>query len=82
MTANVDGSLTIQSLQDQSQYKESSKSAGGSIMVGAGVSGSVNLGQSSINSTYQSVGEQSAIRACGGGFNVNVKCLISTAGNV
>jgi filamentous hemagglutinin len=42
-------------------------------MVGAGVSGSVNLAKSSINSNYQSVGEQSAIRAGDGGFQVEVK---------
>ncbi len=71
--ANVGGNLSIQSLQDTNQYKESSKSAGGSIMVGAGVSGSVNLAKSSINSNYQSVGEQSAIRAGDGGFQVNVE---------
>jgi filamentous hemagglutinin len=47
VTTDVGGNLTIQSLQDQNQYKESSKSAGGSIMVGAGVSGSVNLAKSS-----------------------------------
>lgn len=73
VTANVGGDLKIESLQDTKQYKESSQSAGGSIMVGAGVSGSVNLGQSSINSNYQSVGEQSAIRAGDGGFQVNVE---------
>ena len=42
-------------------------------MVGAGVSGSINLAKSSINSNYQSVGEQSAIRAGDGGFQVEVK---------
>jgi filamentous hemagglutinin len=63
VTANVGGNLNIQSLQDTNQYKESSQSAGGSIMVGTGVSGSINLGQSRINSTYTSVNEQSAIRA-------------------
>jgi filamentous hemagglutinin len=73
VTANVGGNLSIESLQDTNQYKESSKSAGGSIMAGTGVSGSVNLAKSSINSNYQSVGEQSAIRAGDGGFQVNVK---------
>jgi filamentous hemagglutinin len=73
VTANVGGNLSIESPQDTNQYKESSKSAGGSIMVGAGVSGSVNLAKSSINSNYQSVGEQSAIRAGDGGFQVNVE---------
>jgi filamentous hemagglutinin len=73
VTANVGGDLKIESLQDTNQYKESSKSAGGSVMVGAGFSGSVNLGQTKINSTYTSVGEQSAIRAGDGGFQVNVE---------
>ncbi|PUE12943.1 hemagglutinin repeat-containing protein [Limnohabitans sp. T6-20] len=73
VTANVGGNLKIESLQDTHQYKESSKSAGGSIMVGAGVSGSINLAKSSINSTYTSVNEQSAIRAGDGGFQVEVK---------
>ncbi|WP_090143190.1 hemagglutinin repeat-containing protein [Limnohabitans sp. DM1] len=67
------GNLNIESLQDKSQYKESSKSAGGSVMVGAGYSGSINLAKSSINSDYLSVGEQSAIRAGDGGFQVNVQ---------
>jgi hypothetical protein len=67
------GNLNIESLQDTNQYKESSKSAGGSIMVGAGVSGSVNLVKSKVNSDYLSVGEQSAIRAGDGGFQVNVQ---------
>ncbi|WP_228768307.1 hemagglutinin repeat-containing protein [Limnohabitans sp. DM1] len=73
VTAKVGGNLNIESLQDKSQYKESSKSAGGAIMVGAGVSGSANLAKSSINSDYLSVGEQSAIRAGDGGFQVNVQ---------
>jgi filamentous hemagglutinin len=73
VTADVGGNLTIQSLQDQNQYKESNQSAGGSIMVGAGFSGSVNLAKSSINSNYQGTGEQSAIRARDGGFQVEVK---------
>ncbi|PIT74199.1 hemagglutinin repeat-containing protein [Limnohabitans sp. G3-2] len=73
VTAQVGGNLTIESLQDQNQYKESSKSAGGSIMVGAGFSGSLNIGQSKINSTFTSVNEQSAIRAGDGGFQVEVK---------
>ena len=77
VTANVGGNLDIESLQDQNQYKESSKSAGGSVMVGitstGPASGNLNLGKTSINSTYTSVNEQSAIRAGDGGFNVNVQ---------
>ncbi len=77
VTANVGGNLTIESLQDQSQYNESSKSASGSVMVGVTgtgpAGGNVNLGQSRINSQFASVNEQSAIRAGDGGFNVNVQ---------
>ncbi|MGV0982938.1 MAG: hemagglutinin repeat-containing protein [Limnohabitans sp.] len=72
VTANVGGNLNIESLQDSSQYKEKSQQVGGSVMVGAGFSGSVNVGQTKVNSDYLSVGEQSAIRAGDGGFNVNV----------
>ena len=72
VTANVDGNLNIQSLQDKSQYNESSKSAGGSVTVGPASGGSVNLAQTRINSDYLSVGEQSAIRAGDGGFNISV----------
>lgn len=73
VSATVGGNLTIQSLQDTSQYKEDSKSAGVSVMLGAGGGGSLNLARSSINSNYQSVGEQSAIRAGDGGFQVQVQ---------
>lgn len=72
VTAQVGGNLNIESLQDKSQYNEKSQSAGGSVMVGAGFSGSVNLASTKINSDYLSVKEQSAIRAGDGGFNVNV----------
>jgi filamentous hemagglutinin len=37
------------------------------------VSGTLNLGQTKINSNFTSVGEQSAIRAGDGGFAVNVQ---------
>jgi filamentous hemagglutinin len=73
VTATVGGNLNIESLQDTSQYKESSKSAGGSVTVGTGVSGNLNLAQTQINSDFKSVGEQSAIRADDGGFDVSVK---------
>ena len=76
VNANVGGDLKIESLQDTNTYKDSSQQVGGSVMVGAGtsgpVSGSVNLAKSNINSDFKSVGEQSAIRAGDGGFNVSV----------
>ncbi|WP_439115692.1 hemagglutinin repeat-containing protein, partial [Hydrogenophaga sp.] len=73
VTANVGGNLLIESLQDTSRYNETSKSAGGSVTFGPAPGGSVNLAKSNINSTYQSVTEQSAIRAGDGGFQVNVQ---------
>ena len=72
VTANVGGNLNIESLQDKSQYHEKSQSVGGSVTVGPASGGSLNLGQTKVNSDYLSVGEQSAIRAGDGGFNVNV----------
>ena len=53
VTANVGGNLSIASLQDSNQYKESSKSAGGSVMVGAGFSGSVNLAMEPTQQTHK-----------------------------
>ena len=72
VTAKVGGNLTIESLQDSSQYKEKSQQVGGSVTVGPASGGSVNLAQTRINSDYLSVGEQSAIRAGDGGFNISV----------
>jgi filamentous hemagglutinin len=72
---NVGGNLTIESQQDSSRYQESSKTAGFSVSVpitGANASVSVNAGKTNINSNYQSVNEQSAIRAGDGGFQVSV----------
>jgi filamentous hemagglutinin len=72
VNANVGGNLNIQSLQDSSRYKESSQTTGGSITVGPKPGGSLSAGATHINSNYQSVAEQSGIRAGDGGFNVNV----------
>ena len=73
VTATVGGNLIIESLQDQSQYKDKSQSAAGTVMLGAGGGASLSLGKTQINSTYSSVGEQSAIRAGDAGFNVSVQ---------
>ena len=73
VTANVGGDLNIQSLQDTSQYDSKQQSIGGSITVGPSVSGSLSVSQSKINSDYQSVNEQSGIRAGDEGFKVDVK---------
>jgi hypothetical protein len=77
VSAEVGGNLKVESLQDTNSYKDKSQHVGGSVMVGVSsagpVSGSLNLAQSKINSDFKSVGEQSAIRAGDGGFQVEVK---------
>lgn len=73
VNADIGGNLQIESLQDSSRYKESSQNSSGSLTVGYGAGGSVSVGATKINSNYQSVTEQSAIRAGDGGFNVNVQ---------
>jgi filamentous hemagglutinin family protein len=73
VNANVGGNLQIESLSDSSRYKESSQNSSGSLTVGYGAGGSVSVGATKINSNYQSVTEQSALRAGDGGFNVNVQ---------
>lgn len=70
--ADVGGNLAIESLQDTDKYKSSSYNVGGSITVGAGVSGSVSLGISKATSDYASVNEQSGLNAGDGGFQINV----------
>jgi Hemagglutinin repeat len=68
------GNLRIESLQDTSVYNESSQNSGGTLSISAaGVpGGSVTSGSTKIDSNFVSVGQQSAIRAGDGGFNVNV----------
>ena len=75
--ADVGGNLSIESLQDTSRYEEHSRSSGWSVtapITGGGIPGaSASAGKTDIDSNYQSVGEQSAIRAGDGGFQVSVK---------
>ena len=67
------GDLNIESLQDTSQYDSKQQSLGGSVTVGAGVSGSISAGKSKIDSDFASVTEQSGIKAGDGGFQVDAK---------
>ena len=72
--AKVGGNLTIESLQDSATYTSKNQSLGGSLSVGTGkMSGSLSASQSNAESNFKSVGEQSAIKAGDGGFNVHVK---------
>ena len=72
ISAAVGGNLSVESLQDTSQFASKQRSAGGSLTVGVGVSGSLSASKSSANSDFASVTEQSGLKAGDQGFNVNV----------
>lgn len=72
VVADVGGDLSIESLQDISTYQSCDKSAGGSVTIGYGFAGSVQVGQAKVDSDFGSVAEQSALRAGDGGFDVRV----------
>jgi len=72
LSANVGGNLHIESLQDTSQYTNKQTSMGGSLTVGASISGSLSASKTNINSDYASVVEQTGFKAGDGGFAVNV----------
>jgi filamentous hemagglutinin len=65
--------LTIQSLQDTSQFNSKQQSLGGSISIGYGqMSGSVQSSKGKANSDFANVTEQSGFKAGDQGFNVQV----------
>jgi filamentous hemagglutinin len=83
--ADIGGNLTITSLQDTSTYQSKERSSGGSIgiPIGAGaLSISANTGRTNINSTYQSVTQQSGIQAGDGGFDILVQGTTKLTGAV
>ena len=73
--ADVGGNLSIQSRQDISSYTSQQSNAGGSVSFGGGgvTGGSISTGKSNINSNFNSVNEQSGLKAGDGGFTVNVQ---------
>ncbi|WP_192938191.1 hemagglutinin repeat-containing protein [Rahnella sikkimica] len=75
VTVDAGRDLTITSLQDSDDYKskQTSFGAGGSFTFGSmSGSGYINVSQDKMNSTYDSVAEQSGIYAGKGGFDINV----------
>ncbi|MBB5020632.1 hypothetical protein HNQ59_003957, partial [Chitinivorax tropicus] len=70
--ADIGGNLTLQSLQDRDDYQNRQQSGGGTMVVGIGFSGSASYSQSRINSRYLGVGEQTALQAGRGGFDLQV----------
>ena len=78
------GNLNIQSLQDTSTFTSQQSSAGGSISLGGGsvTGGSLSAGKSNLGSTFQSVNQQSGLKAGGGGFQVTVNNNTDLKGGV
>ncbi|WP_338328559.1 hemagglutinin repeat-containing protein [Rosenbergiella collisarenosi] len=75
IAAQVGRNLTLTSEQDSNRYdsKQQSASAGGSFTFGSMTgSGSFNLSQDKMHSTYDSVQEQTGLFAGKGGFDVKV----------
>jgi filamentous hemagglutinin len=72
VTVAAGGKLDFESLQDSSTYTSRQKQLGGSATIGTAPSGNLNYAKSNIDSTYNSVTEQSGIRAGDGGFDVKV----------
>ncbi len=79
ITGQIAGNLIMQSLQDSDDYQSRQTTSGASLSfspsgvpIGGGAGGSVSAGQSRINSSYQSVGEQTAIRAGDGGWQLDI----------
>jgi filamentous hemagglutinin len=70
--ADIGGNLSIESLQDTSQYASKQQNVSASVTIGAGGGGSFSASKSKVNSNYASVVEQSGIKAGDGGFDVNV----------
>ncbi len=73
VVGRVGGDLHIESLQDLSSYSSQNRHAGGSATIGYGFSAQGSASSQKINSDYASVGEQSAIRAGDGGFDIEVE---------
>ncbi|WP_217900227.1 hemagglutinin repeat-containing protein [Noviherbaspirillum humi] len=82
IVGDIGGDLVVESRQDTARFDSKSQTLGGSVTAGFGVSGSVSVSQSNIKNDYASVGEQTAMRAGDGGFQLNVKGNTDLRGGV
>ncbi|MFC7369822.1 hemagglutinin repeat-containing protein, partial [Vreelandella zhaodongensis] len=84
IATNIGGDLTIESLQDTATHNERHQSSGGSLsvpLIGVGQpTASLNASRTKLNSDFQSVNEQSGLRAGDGGFQVNVGGITKLTG--
>ncbi|MFZ6775044.1 hemagglutinin repeat-containing protein, partial [Undibacterium sp. SXout7W] len=79
------GNLHIESLQDTSTYQSQDHNNGGSLTVGISnmpVSGSFSTAAGNTQSTFNSVTEQSGLKAGDSGFQINVAGNTSLVGGV
>ena len=72
VVAKAGRDLTVESLQDRSTYRSKQDSVGGSVTIGPAPGGSLSLAASKIDSDFQSVTEQSGLKAGDQGFQVAV----------
>jgi filamentous hemagglutinin len=73
ISMQVGRNLHLESEQDTANFKQKQTSANANLAVGDNaVSGTASAGQNKIDSTYQSVKEQTGLYAGDGGFNINV----------
>ena len=73
VSMQVGRNLILESEQDTANFKQKQTSANATLAVGDNaLSGSASAGQNKVNSTYQSVKEQTGVYAGDGGFNINV----------
>ncbi|WP_434987175.1 hemagglutinin repeat-containing protein [Vreelandella zhaodongensis] len=75
ITTHIGGKLTIESLQDSATHNERHTSSGASLsvpLIGGQPTASLDASRTKLNSDFQSVNEQSGLRAGDGGFQVNV----------
>lgn len=70
VSVETGGQLAMESLQDKSDYTSRQQQVGGSATFGPTTTGNLNVAQSTVDSVYASVNEQSGIRAGDGGFAV------------
>lgn len=80
VSVETGGQLTIESLQDKSDYTSRQQQVGGSATFGPTTTGNVNVAQSTVDSVYASVKEQSGIRAGDGGFDVKAAGDVTLTG--
>ncbi|NOG31137.1 hypothetical protein HLB35_04005 [Halomonas sp. TBZ9] len=82
ITTNIGGDLTIESLQDTAVHNErhSSSGFGASIPLGGMPTVNLDLSRTKVDSDFQSVNEQSGLRAGDGGFQVNVGGITKLTG--